>query len=89
MREYYGELSDCLKYIEDKNHKAIPWKDYEFSFEFHNSTNYTLVLERRYYSFATVRPKEKIQIHVAEWGNGEIFVYAKENRSLQCNFESQ
>ena len=45
MREYYGELSNCLEYIEDKNHKAIPWKGYAFSFEFHNSTNYTLELK--------------------------------------------
>ena len=46
MREYYGELSNCLKYIEDKNHKAIPWKEYPFSFEFYNNTNYTLELKR-------------------------------------------
>lgn len=91
MREYYGELSDCLKYIEDKNHKAIPWKDYEFSFEFHNSTNYTLVLKRRTSDYSrsitTVRPKEKIQIHVEKSGNGRVFVYAKENTSLRCTFE--
>lgn len=90
MRTYYGELSDCLKYIEDKNHKAIPLKDDEFSFEFHNSTNYTLVLKRRTSDYSrsitTVRPKEKIQIHVEKWGNGGIFVYAKENNSLQCMF---
>ncbi len=87
MREYYGELSNCLKYIEDKNHKAIPWKDYAFSFEFKNSTNYTLVLKRGYYGFATVGPKEKIQIQVDKWGSGEIFVSAKEDSSLECNFD--
>lgn len=88
MREYYGELSNCLEYIEDKNHKAIPWKDYAFSFEFHNGTNYTLELKRGpYYSFATVGPKEKIQIQVDKWGDGEIFVSAKEDSSLECNFD--
>lgn len=87
MREYYGELSDCLEYIVDKNHKAIPWQDYEFYFEFHNSTNYTLILKRGHYSFATVMPKEKIQIKVDKWGDGEIFVYAKEDQSLKCDFD--
>lgn len=88
MREYYGELSNCLEYIEDKNHKAIPWKDYAFSFEFHNSTNYTLELKRGrfYHSFATVEPKEKIQIQVDKWGDGELFVSAKEDIGLKCNF---
>lgn len=90
MREYYGELSNCLKYIEDKNHKAIPWKEYSFSFEFHNSTNYILELKRwNFYnhSFATVRPKEKIQVQVNKWGDGEIFISAKEDISLKCNFD--
>ena len=87
MREYYGELSNCLEYIEDKNHKAIPWKGYTFSFEFHNSTNYTLELKRWNHSFATVRPKEKIQIEVEKWGDGEIFVCAKEDIRLKCNFD--
>lgn len=87
MREYYGELSDCLDYIEDKNHKAIPWKNYAFSFELHNSTNYTLILKRGHYSFATVEPKEKIQIQVDEWGDGEIFVCTKEDQSLKCSFD--
>lgn len=95
MREYYGELSNCIEYIEDKNHKAVPWKDYAFSFEFHNSTNYTLELKRldlkrgMFYnhSFATVGPKEKIQIQVHKWGDGEIFVSAKEDISLKCNFD--
>lgn len=86
MREYYGELSNCLEYVEDKNHKAIPWKDYAFSFEFQNSTNYTLELKRGY-SFETVGPKEKIQIQVNKWGDGEIFVSAKEDSSLECNFD--
>ena len=89
MREYYGELSNCLEYIEDKKHKAIPWKDYEFSFKFHNSTNYTLELKRKgkHYSFATVEPKEELQIQVDKWGDGEIFVYAKEDMKLKCNFD--
>lgn len=58
MREYYGELSNCLEYVEDKNYKAIPWKGYAFSFELRNSTNYTLELKRGkiYHSFATVEP---------------------------------
>lgn len=90
MREYYGELSNCLEYIEDKNHKAIPWKGYAFSFEFHNSTNYTLELKKwnfNHNSFATVEPKEKIQIEVEKWGDGEIFVCAKEDMRLKCNFD--
>lgn len=87
MREYYGELNGNFEYIEDKNHKFIPWKDYKFSFELHNSTNYTLVLERKYYIFATVGPKETIQIQVDGWGDGEIFVYAKEDQNLKCNFD--
>jgi len=89
MREYYGELSNCLEYIEDKKHKAIPWKDYEFSFKFHNSTNYTLELKRKgkHYSFAIVEPKEELQIQVDKWGDGEIFVYAKEDMKLKCNFD--
>ena len=89
IREYYGELGNCLEYIEDKNHKAIPWKNYAFSFELRNSTNYILELKRGrfYHSFATVKPKEKIQIQVDKWGNGEIFVSAKEDSSLKCNFD--
>ena len=87
MREYYGELNGNFEYIEDKNHKFIPWKDYKFSFELHNSTNYTLMLERKCYIFATVEPKETIQIWVDGWGNGKIFVYAKEDQNLKCNFE--
>ena len=89
MREYYGELSNCLEYIEDKNHKAIPWKDYAFSFEIHNSTKYTLELKRGkfYNSFAILRPKEKLQIQIDKFENGEIFVSAKEHLNLECNFE--
>lgn len=89
MREYYGELIDCHKYIEDKNHKAIPLKNYAFSFELHNSTNYTLILKGVYDSFyciATVKPKEKIQIQANKWGEARIFVSAKEDSSLECNF---
>lgn len=90
MREYYGELSNCLEYIENKNHKAIPWKEYPFSFEFYNNTNYTLELKRGkfyHHTFAIVTPKEKIQIQVNKWGGGEIFVSAKEDISLKCNFD--
>ena len=89
MREYYGELSNCFEYIEDKNHKAIPWKDYEFSFKFHNNTKYILELKRgkSCHSFAAVKPKEKIEIQVNKWGDGEIFVQAKEATDLKCNFE--
>lgn len=88
MREYYGELSNCSKYIENENHKAIPFKDYEFSFELHNSTNYTLELKRgRFYeSLATLEPNEKIRIHVNKWREGRIFVYAKEDIGLKCDF---
>lgn len=89
MREYYGELSNCFEYIEDKNHKAIPWKDYEFSFKFHNNTKYILELKRgkSCHIFATVKPKEKIEIQVNKWGDGEIFVQAKEVTDLKCNFK--
>ena len=89
MREYYGELESCLKYIENKSHKAIPWKDYQFSFEFQNSTKYTLELKRKknYNSFATVRPKETIRIQIDRYGEGEIFVSTKENAELECDFE--
>jgi len=87
MRQYYGELNSNLGYIEDKNHQFIPWKDYKFSFKLHNNTNYTLVLERKSYVLAIVEPKEIIQIQVDGWGNGEIFVYAKEDRNLECNFD--
>lgn len=89
MREYYGELSNCLEYIEDENHRAIPWKDYEFSFELRNSTNYTLELKRRggYHSFATVKARGKIRIKVDNWKDEEILVSAKEDLTLKCNFE--
>ncbi len=89
MREYYGELSNCLEYIEDKGHKAIPWKDYAFSFELQNSTEYTLELKsgKLYNSFATVKPKEKIQIQFEKYEKAKIFVSTKENVELECNFE--
>lgn len=91
MREYYGELSSCLEYSKDKNHKAIPWKGYTFSFELRNRTNYTLEIKKGniYNSFATVGPRGKIKIQIDKYDNGEIFVSAKEDLSLECNFEME
>lgn len=87
MREYYGDPSNCRKYVEDKNHKAIAWKDHPFSFELRNGTKYTLELKRNSYStFATVEPAGTIKIQCDKWGAGRIKVYAKENSTLKCSF---
>ncbi len=89
MREYYGELENCLEYIEDKNHKAIPWKMGAFTFEVQNDTEYTLELKSGncYNSFATLRPKEKTQIWVDKFRSIEVSVYAKGESNLECSFE--
>lgn len=93
MREYYGDLENCYKYIEDKNHKAIPWKNSVFSFEFKNDTEYTLKLSIRGismkgigsdYSSMIVGPKENTQIQIRI--SGDISVLTEENEELKCNF---
>ena len=89
MREYYGELSNCLEYVRDKNHKAIPWKDTAFSFELYNSTEYILELKKGSSVIATVKPKKKNQILVEEIYGQNFFVSAKEDIKLSCSFEMQ
>ena len=85
MREYYGELSNCSEYVEDKNHKAVPWKDYAFSFEFCNGPEHVLELRRKG-RLMSVEPGKKVEVRVKDWDDGEIFVCAKDNSELNCSF---
>lgn len=91
MREYYGSLEECREYIEDKNHKAVAWKEHPFSFELKNTTKYTLELRRRGEwcwgkTFAEVKPEESIAIDCKTWWKGRIEVSAKDDPSLTCDF---
>ena len=85
MREYYGSLRQCNEYINDENHKAIAWKEHPFSFKLENSTNYTLVAERKG-TAKTIKAGDTTEVLCNEWWDGEMQVSIKEKPNIKCDF---
>lgn len=89
MRTYYGSIDECNSFIQDKNHKAVAWKEYPFSFDLKNETGYVLIVQRlfpRQECISELNPNESISIICKGCWYGTIMVESSTDSSLCCNF---